>query len=79
MRGRGDPLWRDDVGRAFDWLGDAWASALHLAGVTGVSARRQGALVDRHGTRHVLGMIAAPADTSGWWVVGQLAKGERTH
>ena len=24
----GDPLWDDDVGRAFWWLGDAWATAL---------------------------------------------------
>jgi lipoate---protein ligase len=40
----GDPLWRDDVGRAFDWLGDVWAGALHLSGITGVSAHRQGYL-----------------------------------
>jgi lipoate-protein ligase A len=25
---RGDPLWEEDVGRAFWWLGDVWASAL---------------------------------------------------
>jgi lipoate-protein ligase A len=24
----GDPLWSDDVGRAFHWIGDAWAVAL---------------------------------------------------
>ena len=24
----GDPLWQSDVGRAFAWLGDAWAGAL---------------------------------------------------
>ncbi len=24
---RGDPLWDDDVSRAFLWLGDAWAAA----------------------------------------------------
>lgn len=29
----GDPLWDDDVGRAFLWLGDAWAEALRLLGV----------------------------------------------
>jgi lipoate-protein ligase A len=38
----GDPLWRDDVGRAFDWLGDAWVDALRLSGVTGVAAHRLG-------------------------------------
>ena len=29
----GDPLWDDDVGRAFHWLGDAWATALTELGV----------------------------------------------
>lgn len=27
-----DPLWEADVGRAFHWLGDAWAAALHDLG-----------------------------------------------
>lgn len=31
----GDPLWDDDVGRAFLWLGGAWAEALADAGVHG--------------------------------------------
>jgi len=30
-----DPLWEADVGRAFAWLGRAWAGALADAGVTG--------------------------------------------
>jgi lipoate-protein ligase A len=30
----GDPLWDDDVGRAFLWLGDAWAVALATLGVS---------------------------------------------
>lgn len=30
----GDPLWRDDVGVAFHWLGRAWAEALTEVGVT---------------------------------------------
>ena len=38
----GDPLWRDDVGRAFDWLGEAWAAALGRSGITGLSAHREG-------------------------------------
>jgi lipoate-protein ligase A len=38
----GDPLWRDDVGRAFDWLGDIWVAALGRSGIAGVSAHRQG-------------------------------------
>ena len=31
-----DPLWVADVGRAFHWLGDAWAAALAACGVGGV-------------------------------------------
>lgn len=38
----GDPLWNDDVGRAFDWLGQAWVTALGRVGVTGVSAHAEG-------------------------------------
>jgi lipoate-protein ligase A len=40
----GDPLWHHDVTRAFDWLGDAWVTALRRLDLTGVSARRQGYL-----------------------------------
>jgi hypothetical protein len=29
----GDPHWEPDVGRAFHWLGDAWAAALRDLGV----------------------------------------------
>lgn len=29
----GDPLWDDDVGRAFGWLGEAWSAALGSLGV----------------------------------------------
>jgi lipoate-protein ligase A len=28
-----DPLWEDDVGRAFHWVGEAWAGALAAMGV----------------------------------------------
>lgn len=31
----GDPLWVDDVGRSFHWLGDVWARALGDLGVEG--------------------------------------------
>lgn len=31
----GDPLWSDDVGLAFHWLGDTWAAALAAVGVAG--------------------------------------------
>jgi lipoate-protein ligase A len=39
---RDDRLWHDDVGRAFDWLGDAWTAALTSLGAPGTSAHRDG-------------------------------------
>jgi lipoate-protein ligase A len=39
---RGDPLWRDDVARAFDWVGDAWVTALAGLGMEGLGAHRGG-------------------------------------
>lgn len=30
---RGDPLWSDDVGLAFHWMGDTWATALRTLGL----------------------------------------------
>jgi lipoate-protein ligase A len=38
----GDPLWEVDVGRAFWWLGRAWAGALAAVGVTGAVVHRGG-------------------------------------
>jgi lipoate-protein ligase A len=38
----GDPLWSDDVGRAFWWLGEVWASALASLGVDGPVVHRGG-------------------------------------
>ena len=39
----GDALWQDDVGRAFHWVGEAWAAALEELGVAAEVHR--GALV----------------------------------
>jgi lipoate-protein ligase A len=39
---RGDRLWLDDVARAFDWIGDTWATALEHLGIVGVSVHRGG-------------------------------------
>lgn len=33
--GRDDPLWEDDIGRSFHWLGRAWQTALADLGVAG--------------------------------------------
>ena len=41
----GDPLWEVDVGRAFAWLGRAWAEALADAGVPGDLRAHEGRLV----------------------------------
>ena len=30
---RNDPLWKDDVGAAFHWLGEAWAAAVRTLGI----------------------------------------------
>lgn len=37
-----DPLWEADVGRAFWWLGEAWAVALETLGVRGAEVHRHG-------------------------------------
>ena len=39
---RDDPLWDDDVGRSFLWLGRAWVSALAKVGVKGASLHEGG-------------------------------------
>jgi lipoate-protein ligase A len=36
----GDPLWLDDVSRAFDWLGRVWVEALREVGVKSVVANQ---------------------------------------
>jgi lipoate---protein ligase len=39
---REDSLWNEDVGRAFDWLGNAWTAALTSLGARGLCAHRDG-------------------------------------
>lgn len=38
----GHPRWDPDVGRAAHWVGEAWAAALHEAGVGGARVHRSG-------------------------------------
>ncbi len=38
----GDPLWDDDVGRAFTWVGERWAAALGEVGVAGAEVHQGG-------------------------------------
>ncbi len=42
---RGHELWSDDVGLAFDWLGQTWSEALAASGVTGTIAVHRGRLL----------------------------------
>jgi lipoate---protein ligase len=44
---RSDPLWDDDVGRAFWWLGEVWAAALASLGMTGATVHRGGMVASR--------------------------------
>jgi len=44
---RGDPLWDEDVGRAFWWLGEAWAAALADLGLAGLDVHRAGLVASR--------------------------------
>lgn len=39
---RADPLWDDDVGRAFFWLGEVWWAALTALGVEGAEVHEGG-------------------------------------
>ena len=39
---RGDGLWEEDVARAFDWLGAAWAATLTSVGCPGTAPHRGG-------------------------------------
>lgn len=49
----GHPVWEQDVGRAFWWLGDAWAGALASLGVAGRVEVHRGALVGSRWSRQV--------------------------
>lgn len=48
----GDPLWCDDVGQAFWWLGDVWAAALRAVGQPDAQVWR-GALVGTPWSRRI--------------------------
>jgi lipoate-protein ligase A len=39
---REDPLWDDDIARAFDWFGAAWVGGLRTLGYVGLSSHRGG-------------------------------------
>ena len=70
----GDPLWRDDVGRAFDWLGDAWVAALGRVGDRrGVRPPRRATWPAPGGRRRSASAAWGPARWSPptgarWWV-----------
>jgi lipoate-protein ligase A len=79
----GDPLWTDDVGRAFHWLGQVWVSAL---GDLGVTARwHQGPLHETRWSRLVCFAGVGPGEVlaGGRKVVGlaqrRTRRGARFH
>jgi lipoate---protein ligase len=49
---RHDPLWLDDVGRAFHWLGGVWKQALEVAGLTNVTMHH-GPMVNSEWSRKI--------------------------
>lgn len=67
---RDDPLWSDDVGVAFHWLGRAWAGALHDLGVP--AQVHEGALCTTRWSRLVCfgGLGPGEVTTDGAKVVG---------
>lgn len=42
---RGHPLWSDDVGLAFDWVGQTWSTALAATGTNGSTRVHRGRLM----------------------------------
>jgi lipoate-protein ligase A len=67
----GDPLWQDDVGRAFHWLGRLWVDALVDLGIEDV-AWHEGALVCTPWSRQVCFAGLGPGEVT---VAGRKAVG----
>ena len=68
--GRSDPLWKDDVSLASQWLGDVWVEALRSVGIEGVVHR--GAMVTNELSSVVCfaGLAAGEVTVAGAKVVG---------
>jgi len=66
----GDPLWQDDVGRAFHWLGQVWTAALAALGVD--ASWHSGAMICTQWCRQVCfaGVGAGEVTVAGRKVVG---------
>lgn len=75
----GDELWCDDVGRAFLWVGRAWAAALAAAGVRGASVH-EGAPVDSGWARRLCFAGIGPGEVTidGRKVVGMAQRRTRS-
>jgi lipoate---protein ligase len=74
----GHALWDDDVGRAFWWLGDAWAAALESLGERALSVHR-GPLVSTRWSRAVCFAGVGPGEVvrDGRKVVGMAQRRSR--
>jgi lipoate---protein ligase len=61
----GDTRWHDDVGVAFEWLGEAWVHALASVGVAGAATHR-GALVRTQWSDRVCFAGLGPGEVTLW-------------
>ena len=76
---RSDPLWHDDVGRAFWWLGDVWAGALAAVGLAGAQVHRGGVCPSRWSAKVCFAGLAPGEVTAGpRKVVGMAQRRTRT-
>lgn len=74
----GDPLWEDDVGRSFLWLGRVWAAALGKVGFAGAEVHRD-RLVTTRWSRQVCFAGVGPGEITlaGRKVVGMAQRRNR--
>jgi lipoate-protein ligase A len=56
----GHPLWEDDVGRAFWWLGQAWAGALSSLAASSLAASPLGVALPAPPVVHQNGLVTSP-------------------
>ncbi|MEX1218204.1 MAG: hypothetical protein WEA11_06780 [Acidimicrobiales bacterium] len=68
--GRSDPLWRDDVSLASQWLGEVWVEALRSVGVAGVVHRGAMMSTPLAGVVCFAGLAAGEVTIDGAKVVG---------
>ncbi len=76
---RSDPLWEDDVGRAFSWLGQAWAAALVEVGLLEAEVHRGGLVASRWSSKVCFAGLGPGEVTSGGRKVVGMAQRRTRH